>query len=135
MKTAASSIFEQTDCPGQQRLIDYLEGRLTEQETHEVEVHVSGCSFCSDALEGLMAIKDKAQIPIIVKQIHNQLRHDLQSHREKKRKQKMYVWLSALIVIILLILLVAFFAIYYSMKRERQQHTAPSTEQVTRPAR
>jgi anti-sigma factor RsiW len=130
MDAQASSIFDPTGCPGQEKLLAYLGGQLDEKEAHEVEAHAASCDFCADALEGLAAVAHKEQIPVIVKQIHNQLRRDIQAHREKKRKRKMYVWLSALIVVVLVILLVAFFALFYSMKRQREQPAPPPAPQA-----
>jgi hypothetical protein len=104
-----------------------------------VEAHAAGCDLCRDALEGLAAVAHKEEIPVIIKQIHNQLRRDLQAHREKRRRRRTYVWLSALIVVVLVILLVAFFALFYSMKKQRMPrnqappppHAAPMPPHAT----
>lgn len=126
MNKEAASIFEASGCLTEQQLMDYLEDRLTEEETHAVEVHMAGCAFCTDALEGLMQVAEKRRIPVILKQLQSQLRRELQSHRSKKKKLKLYVWLSTLIVLVLLILLIAFFAIYFSMKKDSQVPPQPS---------
>jgi len=39
-----------TRCPDEERLADYLEGRLSEKERSNVEEHLAGCEIC---LEGL----------------------------------------------------------------------------------
>ena len=39
-----------TRCPDEERLADYLEGRLSEKERSHVEEHLAGCEIC---LEGL----------------------------------------------------------------------------------
>ena len=117
MNKDSSFIFRETGCLSEQQLIDYLDGKLNEEETHAIEVHIADCDFCSDALEGLSAIENKREISLIVRQVHNQLRHELQSHQSKTKKVKMYSWLAALVFIILLILLIAFMATYFSMKK------------------
>lgn len=116
MKKGASSIFEESGCLSEKQLMDYLQGRLNEEEIHSLEAHISGCNFCNEALEGLMQVENKDQIPAVIKQIHNQVRRKLKAHRNKRRKIKMYLWLSTLVLIILIILLIAFLAEYYSMK-------------------
>ncbi|MGH2644076.1 MAG: hypothetical protein ACRDE2_09020, partial [Chitinophagaceae bacterium] len=68
------------------------------------------------ALEGLMQVENKDQIPVIIKQIHNRMRRDLKAYRARKRKVKMYIWLSLLVIIILAILLVAFLVEYYTIR-------------------
>lgn len=121
MNSDSSFIFKETGCLTEQQLMDYLNGRLNEEEKHAIEAHIAGCEFCSDALEGLSAVKNKGAIPLVIRQIHQQLRHELQSHQSKTKKVKMYSWLVALVFIILLILLIAFMATYFSMKK--QDHT------------
>lgn len=116
MRKGMSSIFEEQDCLSENQLMDYLNGRLSEQQMHSVEAHIADCDFCSDALDGLMQVQNKDQIPIIVRQIHNHVRHHLKMRRVRKKKVKMYVWLSAVVIILLIILLIAFLAEYYSMK-------------------
>lgn len=132
MNSDASFIFGKTDCLSEQELLDYLHGRLDEQTMHRVEAHMADCEFCSDALEGLAAVQNKENIPLIIRQIHNQLRHELKSHQSKARKTKTYTWLSALIFIILLILIIAFMALHFSIKKHNGSgHPAPppATEQ------
>lgn len=116
MKKKMSSIFDESGCPGEKQLMDYLHGRLNDEEMHSVEAHIADCDFCNEALEGLMQVQNKEQIPVIIRQIHNQFRRDLRERRLKKRKVKMYLWLSLLVIIILIILLVAFLAEYYTIK-------------------
>lgn len=126
MNEDALHIFEETGCLSEQQLLDYLNGRLSDEEMHLTETHITGCEFCSDALEGLAEVKNRGQIPLIVRQLHHQLRHELQSHQSKARKVKMYTWLSALVFVILLILLIAFMAIHFSLKKDRQTHPPAS---------
>lgn len=133
MNKEAASIFEESGCPSSRQLIDYLEGKLPQHEIHRVEAHLADCAFCADALEGFQRVEEKEQIPLIVKQIHGQLRRELEGHRSRKKRAKRYVWLSAIILIVLIITLIAYFAIYFSIKRERsvpQPVPAPTTQVV-----
>lgn len=116
MAKSISSIFEESGCLSEKQLMDYLNGRMNEAEMHSIEAHIAGCDFCNEALEGLMQVGNKEQIPVIIKQIHNQVRRDLKAHRARRKKVKMYVWLSFLVIIILIILLVAFLAEFYAIK-------------------
>lgn len=105
------NIFSESPCLNQQQMMDYLGGRLSEEEKSAVEHHLSDCDLCSDALEGLTSIAHKEQIPVIVQQIHGQLRKELQSHHSRRKKLRSYAWLAVVAIIILIILLVGFFAI------------------------
>lgn len=133
MNKEAASIFEESGCPSSRQLIAYLEGRLPQQEIHRVEAHLADCAFCSDALEGFQGMEEKEQIPLIVKQIHGQLRRELEGHRSRKKRTKRYVWLSAIILLVLIITLIAYFAIYFSIKKGRSGSKpvpAPTTQVV-----
>ena len=46
----------------QQKLLDYLEGKLSEEERHEVEKLMADSDFINDAVEGLENMKDKQKI-------------------------------------------------------------------------
>jgi|GEM_PF-6079041 anti-sigma factor RsiW len=115
----APSIFEQTRCLSQQQLLDYVEGKLPEEQIHRVESHIAGCVMCSDALEGLQQMPRTADIPQMVKQIHHEVHRELRRRRGKERPVRTYLWYSTLIAIILLILLIAFFTLYFVQRRER----------------
>lgn len=112
-------------CLTQEQLLDYIHNRLSAAEKHAVEEHLAGCDFCSDALEGLMALKRREQLPVIIQQIRRQFRKELKSHQGKSRHHQYYTWLAAVIFILLLILLIAYFSIQFTQRREMQQKTPP----------
>lgn len=129
MDNDASFIFEKTSCLSEQLLLDYLNGDLDKETAHRVEAHIADCEFCTDALEGLGSVRNKQSIPLIIRQIHHQLRHELQAHQLKSRKTKTYTWLSALIFLILLIVIIAFMAIHFALKKGKSGGP-PSTPPV-----
>ncbi len=114
------NIFSGSPCLSQQHLLDYLHGKLSEEEKNAMEQHLAGCELCSDALEGLAAIEHPEQIPVIVQQIRRQMKRELQHHQSGRKKLRLYAWLSAAVIITLLILLVAFFAIHYTQRHQQQ---------------
>lgn len=51
-----------TTCPNEERLVDYLEGRLSEEDRSHVEKHLSGCDICLEGLvltNGLLRGRDR----------------------------------------------------------------------------
>ncbi len=114
------NIFSGSPCLSQQQLLDYLHGKLSEEEKNAMEQHLAGCELCSDALEGLAAMEHPEQIPVIVQQIRRQMKRELQHHQSGHKKLRLYAWLSVAVIIILLILLVAFFAIHYTQRHQPQ---------------
>ncbi|RAJ06856.1 putative zinc finger protein [Chitinophaga skermanii] len=111
-------IFEETDCLSQQTLMDYLQGKLSGEELHHVEQHIADCELCSDALEGLQAIKQKEKIPFWLRDIKWQLMKKLRKKNHRKRKLRLYVN----VLVITLILLILLFMMYWVLFEVRRGH-------------
>lgn len=98
----------------QETLLRYLQGKLSEQEQHEIEKQMMGDDFEADALEGLQEFKNKKNIAALV----NQLNADLKRRTEKKKrfKEKMKLSLDSnliiAVVIILLLIILSYFVIH-----------------------
>ena len=109
-------IFVETSCISQQELLDYLQGKLGQDDRHRVETHLADCEFCSDALEGLSAITEKEKIPGVIRQMKWNVLQNLRRKNRKKRKLEFY---TSLVVITLTILFVALacFWIYHFVSR------------------
>ena len=54
--TNLENILSHSDCLSQEQMQLYLENKLDQEQTHDVESHIADCMFCSDALEGLQSI-------------------------------------------------------------------------------
>ncbi|MBL4715568.1 MAG: zf-HC2 domain-containing protein [Bacteroidia bacterium] len=67
-------IFKETDCLSQERLMQYHNGELTNQEMHEVEHHLLGCDLCNDALEGLSMVNNSDKIDEINRIVQDRVR-------------------------------------------------------------
>lgn len=88
------------------KLLAYLEGRLSPAEQREVEALLAEEGMESDALEGLQ------QLPLsktqhLAERINYRLQHDLKKERyrgKKHFKDNKWGWVAALLVIILSIL-------------------------------
>jgi hypothetical protein len=55
-----------TGCLSESQLISYLKNELTPAQNREIELHITDCELCSDALEGLRLIKNKDHTTEIV---------------------------------------------------------------------
>jgi len=102
----------------QETLIKYLEGKLTEEEKHEVEKKMLSSDFDYDALEGLKELKDKRKISIIVGQINRELRRKLEQkkNRSEKMKLKAHPWLYITLLVILALIILAYFVIHNMLR-------------------
>ena len=71
-----------------QQLMDYLAGKLSGDEKHQVEMQLADSEFMNDALEGLENVKDKKDINVFVEQLNRDLHKKLQQKKNKKQKRK-----------------------------------------------
>ena len=104
----------------QETLLKYLEGRLSDEQKHEVEKKMLGSEFNDDAMEGLQEIKNKKEISSLVEQLN----HDLHKKLEKKKKQREKLrfkdqpWLYITIVIILLLIVLSYVVIQKMLEQQ-----------------
>src|SRR4030095_12680838 len=71
----------------QETLLKYLEGRLSDEQRHEVEKKMLATNFNDDAMEGLQEIKNKQKISSLVEQLNRDLHKKLE--KKKKRKERL----------------------------------------------
>jgi len=70
----------------QETLLKYLEGRLSEEQKHEVEKKMLASEFGDDAMEGLQEIKNKKDLSSLVEQLNRDLHKKLEKKKQKKGK-------------------------------------------------
>lgn len=117
MKEDLNDIFVVTgQCPAQQQLLNYVQGKLSAAEQHEVEKHVADCELCSDALEGLAAIPQKERIPVMVRQMKWQLLRKLRKKNHRRKPVDYYIQLVLIVMAILFLMLAAFWMMYFMSK-------------------
>lgn len=117
MNEEYNDLFTTTQCPSQQQLLDYVQGRLTPEQQHEVEMHLADCELCSEAVEGLATIQQKEQIPVWLQQMRNQMLRKLRSRKRRKDHVAYYTQLAIIVIVILFILLAAFWAYHFITHR------------------
>ena len=90
-----------------QQLMDYLSGKLSEDEKHQVEMQLANNDFMNDAVEGLENVKDKKDINLFVEQLNRDLHKKLlrKKHKKQKRKLPQQRWVYAAIILILALLI------------------------------
>jgi len=92
-----------------QKLMDYLAGKLSAQEKHEFEKQMAESAMVNDAVEGLQQFRDQKKLDTYVEQLHKQLHQHL--HQKKRRRTQWFEWkqdqwiLIAVIVVLLLIVI------------------------------
>lgn len=96
-----------------QKLMDYLSGKLSEKEKHEVEKWMADNDFSTEALEGLEQFKDRTDLQNYVDQLNKDLNSYLRvkKQRREKRKIKDAPWVYYTIFILLLLIIIAYLVI------------------------
>lgn len=96
-----------------QKLMDYLSGKLSEQEKHEVERWMADNDFSEEAMEGLQQFKEPKRLQSYVEMLHNNLAKQLQQKkaRREKRKIKETPWLYVSVFLVLLFAVIAYIVI------------------------
>jgi hypothetical protein len=114
-----------------QKLMDYLSGKLSAEEKHDIEKQMADSEFVNDAVEGLEAIKNKKNLEAFVDQLNTGLQKQLE--KKKKRKQKRTLkdqpWLYLAIVLLLLLIVISFIVIKKHLDTEKKKDL-PKTEKI-----
>lgn len=110
-----------------QKLIDYLNDKLSQEDKHEFEKNMADSEMLNDVIEGLQKFKNKKDISAFVEQLNINLKKQLEKKKEKKSKReiKNLNWLYFYIILILVIVLIAFLIIKKYFESERNQTTQP----------
>jgi ATP/maltotriose-dependent transcriptional regulator MalT len=91
-----------------QKLMDYLSGRLSEEGKHEVEKWMIDNPFFNEAVEGLQQAGDEKKVQSSVDQINRQLAHYLQQKKLRKSKRKLpanpWTYIAVLVILMLAVL-------------------------------
>jgi len=94
----------------QQKLLDYMQDKLSPEERHEVEKLLIDADFESDAAEGLSQVEDKKKLPVIMNELNRRLIKKLSKRRNRSRKGPIpNLMIPAVTTIIILFLIMMFY--------------------------
>ena len=98
----------------QETLLLYLQGKLTADKQHELELQMMDSDFESDALEGLQDVKDKQHLKGIVDQLNFDLKKKTQKRKQRSQRLKIKsdpsIWIA--VAIFLLLIIISYFIIH-----------------------
>jgi hypothetical protein len=96
-----------------QKLMDYLSGKLSDQEKHEVEMWMVDNDFENEALDGLQQMtgnkKLEGYVDQLNKELHNYIRE--KKNRREKRRIDTSFWVYVTIAFILIMVVIAYVVI------------------------
>lgn len=97
----------------QETLLLYLQGKLSEEQKHEVEKKLLQDDFNDDAIEGLQEFKDKEQLKYMVEMLNRDLKK--KTAKKKLRREKLNYkgqpWLYFSILILILLIAICYIVI------------------------
>ena len=99
----------------QQKLLDYMQDKLSPEERYEIEKLLIDADFESDAAEGLSRIEDKKKLPVVINELNRQLIKKLSKRRKPSRKGPIPNLMIPVITTIIILFLVMMF--YLLLKR------------------
>jgi 50S ribosomal subunit-associated GTPase HflX len=96
-----------------QKLMDYISGKLAGKDKHEVEQWMIDNNFESEALEGLQSLKDKKDLQAYVDQLNKELNTYIKQKKQRRdrRKIKEIPWAYLAIILVLMLIVIAYFVI------------------------
>lgn len=97
----------------QDKLLDYLNKKLSAADAHEVEKQMADDPFMNDAVEGLQQFRNKQDLAILVEQLNADLKKQTAKKKalKEKRKLKEQPWINITIIIILMLILLGYFLV------------------------
>lgn len=101
----------------QEMLLNYLQGKLSAEQQHEVEKKLLEDEFESEALEGLESIRDKKKLTFVVEQLNRDLRKKTEKKKQlwDKRHFRLESWLIILIIVVLFLVVISYLVIHASL--------------------
>jgi anti-sigma factor RsiW len=96
-----------------QKLMDYLSGKLSEQEKHEVERWMVDNDFENEAVEGLQQMAGNKKLDGYVDQLNKELHQYIEQKKDRRNKRRLSnpFWIYVAIALILLIIVLAYMVI------------------------
>jgi len=96
----------------QDKLLEYINRRLTDEEQHELESQLNDDPFMSDAVDGLSQVQGNDKISLLVYQLNKDLKTQLEKKKKrKKRSIKETPWLYYTVILLLLLAVIGYIVI------------------------
>lgn len=93
------------------KLLDYLDGKLPEDQRQQLEEEIARSAFLQEALEGLQPIKGTMDIREVTRQLNQQLRKQISARKRPRRVRPAIslLWIVVALAIVLTIILLGYY--------------------------
>jgi hypothetical protein len=101
----------------QEILLQYLQGKLTALQQHDLEMKMQDNEFTNDALEGLQNFGDKHKIALLVEQLNKDLKRRTDKKKKFREKLKLQLdpWVIVAVILILALVVISYLIIRKQM--------------------
>lgn len=96
-------------------MMQYLQGKLTPEQKHEVEKQLMQGDFEEEAMEGLQEFRDKEQIQYTIDALNRDLKQ--RTEKKKKRRDKLKLPDQSLVIVSVIVVLILVVLSYVVIKR------------------
>lgn len=99
-------------------LMNYLDGKLSDQESHELEAIMADSPFVNDAVEGLQSFDQKEKLQHLVEQLNKDLQQKVADKKQRKAKRaiKNVSWVLLAVVFVIFLCLIGYIVIHLRKK-------------------
>ncbi len=105
LKNILSSLNNEIE---QEKLLEYLNKQLTEQDQHALESQMNDDAFMSDAMDGLQQLNNSHKVPSIVTELNSGLQKQLDKNKTRRKKRnagpESSVYYSIIILLVLVVI-------------------------------
>jgi hypothetical protein len=101
-----------------QRWLDFLDGKLSDQERKQMEEEIAQSEFLRDALDGLTPADARQDLQSVVKELNSNLERSLHAKKKQRKRRPLgdQLWIWVTIALLLGICLLGyFFFVHFSI--------------------
>src|SRR5436853_5153246 len=99
-----NNIWNADDELNEDQLLNYVKGKLTEEDANAIERKMSGSTFINDAVEGLQQFSTSEKINAYTQQLNENLHQKLAAKKTKRKKDIAGLSWEAIAVIAVILL-------------------------------
>jgi hypothetical protein len=111
----------------EEELLKYLDVNISEEEKYAIENKINSSPFEADALQGLLQIRNKQNLPKDITQLNQKLLQlTAKKPRREKRKINMFQWIILTILLLLFICVILYVIIVLQVKTHVHAHIPTS---------
>ena len=101
----------------EEELLKYLDDDIADEEKLLIENKINNSPFEADALQGLLQVENKVNLPKHVKQLNQKLQQlTAKRQRKEKRKIRIFEWMVLALLILLFTCIIGYIIIHLHSK-------------------